>query len=383
MKFLSFLNVSNINNIDCDSGYIFQKHLGLSLIEMGHSFTLVIPSIINDNSLDIQYFDFGSNKFQVRFSFDWGKVTELIRKVEPDVIISNQPELTANIKALTIVESFESKLYTYVHYFPFSVNKNDGIVYDSSLNNKDFCQSIIMSFMSGLLSSDKILVHSEYSITLLKKLFSHFNISLNTNRLVIMPPPYDEFLSNYSEVTVKDENILYNHRLYKQYGTEFLLEFIKIMVDNDRHKFVVTDLLFNRSPERVSLDGTVDFYRNKLMSLKNVIYVTNGHNREKYRHLICTSKIALAPYRNNCTWSMSVIDCMSLGAPVMAPNFAWFSEFIPKRLLFNDMPDLVRLTRVLFKDSIFYEEMSLMSKELVLHNNLGRIEIASMLLEIS
>ena len=369
MKYLSFLNISNIDNINCDSGYIFQRQLGLSLIELGHAFTLVIPSILDDSSINIRYHDFGSNKFQVRYSFNWEKISEIIKTSEVDVIISNQSELSANIKSLLISEKLDIKLYTYIHYFPFSLTNSGQIIFDSSLNNKNFCQSVLLSFISGLLASDKILVHSRYSIFLLHNLIKHFNISINSDNISILPPPYDNYIAEGTLFDNDNKHILYNHRLYKQYGTEFLLKFVEEIKKHDSYKVVITDLLFNRNIKRTYLDTSVDLYRSKLLLSSNIIYRTDGNDREIYRKIICSSKIALAPYRKNCTWSMSVIDCLSVGLPVVAPKFAWFKEFIPNQLQYSSKKDLQVIIKKLFCDRHFYSDMSLLVRDITVNTN--------------
>lgn len=381
MHFLSFLNVSNIDNINCDSGYIFQNQLGNSLIELGHEFTLVIPAKLEGSLINFQFHNFGNNKFQVRFSFEWNKITDILKIVNPDIIISNQPELSANVKAVILSENLNAKLYTYVHYYPFAISSYGNITFDPSLDNGNFCESIIFTFVAGLLASDKIFVHSKYGEFLLNYLFNHHNIDLNKKEIVILPPPCDIFISKGKQVE-DNKNILYNHRLYKQYGTDFILDFASTINSKFDWTIIVTDLLYNRSINRKNLDVTVDEYKIKLSSLQNVEIRTDGNNRETYRDIICNSKISLAPYRQNCTWSMSVIDCMSVGVPVVAPNFAWFSEFIPRELQFSSMDELIKLSKKLFGDKVFYKEMSYLVSNMVLSNiNLDSNQSAKLLID--
>ena len=78
--------------------------------------------------------------------------------------------------------------------------------------------------------------------------------------------------------------------------------------------------------------------------------------------------ISLAPFRWNCTWSMSVIDCMCAGLPVVDLVNGWFKEFITYELLFDYHADLIKLSKFLFKDKSFYTEMSNIVKASVLSN---------------
>lgn len=361
------MNVSNIDNINCDSGYIFQIQLGNSLLTLGHEFTLVIPAKIKNDLIKHKFYGFGTNKFQVRFSFDWVKITTIINEIKPDVIISNQPELSSNIKAIMLSENLKSKLYTYVHYYPFTVLSNGNILFDPSLNNGNFCESIIFSFVAGLLASDKILVHSKYAKHLLNALCNYYNIGLKKKEIIVLPPPFDRFISK-GEKTENGNGVLYNHRLYKQYGTDFLIDFAKTIETKFDWKIIITDILTNRNLNRKLLDTSVDKFKTELSTLSNIVIREDGNNRKIYRDIICTSKISLAPYRKNCTWSMSVIDCMSAGIPVIAPNFAWFKEFIPKELLFDSKEGLIKLSKKLFDDRFFYSDMSTTVADLILSN---------------
>ena len=367
MNILSFLNVSNIDNINCDSGFIFQKQLGDEIVKNGHKFTLVVPSSINqENSFDTYIYDLGLHKFQVRFSFEWNKIIEIIADTKPDIIISNQPELSANFKALISSENMDVRLYTYVHYFPFALDADNNFIIDPSLNNNGLCKNVILSFISGLLASDRIFIHSKYSLHLLERLFSLYNIPINCQNIDILPLPYDPFIATPIEVN-KEKNILYNHRLYKQYGTDFLIEFAKRTL-NEGWKIIVTDILNNQNKKRTVLDYSSLNYKEQLFSLSNVTITDKGNKRSDYKKLIYSSMISLAPFRWNCTWSMSVIDCMCAGLPVVAPRIAWFKEFIPNELLFDNHADLFKLSKFLFKDKSFYTEMSNIVKASVLSN---------------
>lgn len=61
-------------------------------IDEYYSFYFASPEPLSDcNCIHINK-EFGFNKYEVRFSFDWSKVMEIISKVSPDVLIVNQVE---------------------------------------------------------------------------------------------------------------------------------------------------------------------------------------------------------------------------------------------------------------------------------------------------
>lgn len=73
MRILTFLNVSNRSRMQADSGYIFYNLLSPYFTKQ-NSFYFASPEPLSDcNCIHINK-EFGFNKYEVRFSFDWSKV---------------------------------------------------------------------------------------------------------------------------------------------------------------------------------------------------------------------------------------------------------------------------------------------------------------------
>ena len=107
MKILSYLNVSNVDDIECDSGYIFNYTIASELSSRGVRVDIIFPSElrgrINKISSDSQHFvEMGHTKYEVRYHFSWNELKRLIELLQPDVIFLNQAELTAHMKALLV-----------------------------------------------------------------------------------------------------------------------------------------------------------------------------------------------------------------------------------------------------------------------------------------
>ena len=101
MRILTFLNVSNRSRMQADSGYIFYNLLSPYFTKQ-NSFYFASPEPLSDcNCIHINK-EFGFNKYEVRFSFDWSKVMEIISKVSPDVLIVNQVEQVPHYKAIIL-----------------------------------------------------------------------------------------------------------------------------------------------------------------------------------------------------------------------------------------------------------------------------------------
>ena len=106
MNILMYLNVSNISDINSDSGFIFQKLLINEILKKRPSWNIYFlcpknTPIINKRVRHIHLVK-GLTKYGVRFDFDWESFEKLFRSslADLDVIYINQPEQAENFFAL-------------------------------------------------------------------------------------------------------------------------------------------------------------------------------------------------------------------------------------------------------------------------------------------
>ena len=226
------LNVSNRENLTTDSGYIFYSILAPFFCKNANKFTFVSPEPLPFEKVENIKYDFGKTKYEVRFSFDWEKIEKIILKTKPDILLLNQIELIPNYKILLKTLGLEIPVIGYAHYIPYHV-KNYKTKEDPSLNAGDINKSIKLNFISGLEAADKIFVHSKTALHLIKVLYNELGIKFVRRKFIINPPPCDKLFydkpsrTNYSK-------IVYNHRLYSHYGTDFLLDLIKQLKMKDK-----------------------------------------------------------------------------------------------------------------------------------------------------
>lgn len=353
------LNVSNRENLTTDSGYIFYSILAPFFCKNANKFTFVSPEPLPFEKVENIKYDFGKTKYEVRFSFDWEKIEKIILKTKPDILLLNQIELIPNYKILLKTLGLEIPVIGYAHYIPYHV-KNYKTKEDPSLNAGDINKSIKLNFISGLEAADKIFVHSKTALHLIKVLYNELGIKFVRRKFIINPPPCDKLFyekpsrTNYSK-------IVYNHRLYSHYGTDFLLDLIKQLKMKDKSLAIhVFDILNKRTPIRQRLDSSVDQYRQKLQKNENVFIDASGNIREVYKQNMKDALCCLAPYRRGCPWSMSCVDAMALGIPCVAPDFDWFKEFIPTKLRFKTPDEAVSIILRLKEDPSFRKEMAKM-----------------------
>jgi len=353
MKFLFFLNVSNQENLSCDSGVIFHQLLFSPLLKAGHKISIVAPSFSDKMPVNLIKYDFGDNKYQVRFSFDWEKIKTIIENEQPDIVWVNQIELVSAFRALISTENYSCKLLSYCHYLPFYFEKNI-LQKDESLAQFGLHRSILTRIVEAVGLSDKTFIQSNFAKNQLIQLSEDMSCTIDQSKIVVLPPPADPFLfkDDIEVPSLQNKQILYNHRLYSQYGTDQIIELIEYYQSKKIDlSFVVTDMMSKRSKKRNSLDNSVGEARARLSSLDNVLFTDEGTCRSGYKNLLMNSSLALAAPRRACVWSMSVMDCLGMGVPVFAPDYAFYPELLPNEMLYKSKKELYEKIDTFFSES--------------------------------
>lgn len=359
MKILSVLNVSNFEDINSDSGFIFNYLLANEIVKDNNEFAIVLPhgtaKIEKFVKSKIFYATMGKTKYESRFCFDYQNFKKILLDYQPDYIFLNQCELATSIRALLISNCLNNiKIISYCHYPAIHLDEQNNTIFDSSLNDCNLCEAIIFDIFNSINNSDIFAIQSNFAKELLLNMASKYNIALN-KEIHVIPPPYDSYM--YQDINMdnvlNNNNIIYNHRLYKSYGTDKLLEIIE---SNQNKKFLVTNPMTNRSKERARFNRTPQEYAENLLKYRNVTIVNGSESRHKYKEYLQKGRIAIAPSRKACVWSMSAIDNICIGIPVIAPNYASYVEFIPDYLRFETIKEANILIKKLFEDDVFLEK---------------------------
>lgn len=368
MKILSIINISNFEDINSDSGFIFNYLLSKEILKDNNEFGIVLPygvgGIENFKNAKVFYAEMGKTKYESRFCFDYPRLKEILLEYKPDYIFLNQCELAASVRAMLISNFLNNiKIISYCHYPAIHVDEYDKPIFDYSLNDYNLCESIIFDIFNSINISDVFIIQSNFAKKLLLEMASNYNIKLNKS-IYVIPPPYDPYM--YEEVniseTLKKDNIIYNHRLYKSYGTDKLLEIIE---ENQNNKFIVTNPMSNRSKNREKFNNTPQEFVEILSKYNNVTLVDGSKSRKQYKEYILKGRIAIAPARSACVWSMAAIDSICVGMPVIAPNYASYVEFIPSYLRFDTLTEANRLIGKLLTDKTFFEKAIMDSRKIL------------------
>jgi hypothetical protein len=373
MKLLSHLNVSNISNIEADSGYIFQKHLLKSLAEDIPELEVYlicpkdVPLICDSIKHITPDFDY-SSKYSVRFDFPWSYlmgISDFIKDV--DYIIVNQPELTANYKALFEVLGNKSVLMaTYFHYIPIKKLPIEGrIHYTNSMDHGNLAKTIFSRQLESLNIADYCVTCSDFGIEFIKenaRILDEQYVSLIDERMIKIPPPNSLHEDNRKRSCEQSNvrTLIYNHRLYDHYGTRTIFEWLnELFAQRKDFDILVTDPTGERSIERDKLDISVSHIRKWLCEMP-FVRVKHIKNHSDYYRTLSGCYAGFAPLKRSALWRMSAVDIMALGKPLFAPDYACFPEMLNNNefLIFKSKIDFFEKVNRIFDDEKLYLDNS-------------------------
>ncbi len=361
MKVLSFINISNPISLETDSSVIIHRILQEQYHALGHEFVIASPVPL-PYGINTSIFSIGGEiqKYTVRFAFPWQQVVDCLQKNRPDIILVHQVEWAQKIRAVMTSLGLTIPLVSYAHYIPAFLLADGTISIDSSLNNNKLGNSVLYEFLSGVEASDKIFVQSEYAKEVLKRILQNDIIHLNDPQIYILPPPADPLMTKNIDNTAMDlsarkKTIVYNHRLYEHYGNTMLRECIENIRE---YVWVICDVMPQRSATRTALDSSVSKMKEWLMQQPNVQMINASSNRAEYIKAIATARVVMAAYRENAVWSMSCVDAMSLGTPVVAASIGAYPEFIPHAQLYTNRNECFEKIEQLMRDDELWQSAS-------------------------
>ncbi|MFD8632270.1 glycosyltransferase family 1 protein [Streptomyces sp. NPDC059533] len=356
-RILYLLNISNPDKLASDSGWIFADLLAPPMIDQGAEFVMAAPARVSDGRARFERTTVPVNKYRARFDPGMDELVALIKRTAPDVVVANQIEAAPAVRAALLEAKSHALLTGYCHYLPFSTQPGR-LVQDPALDDRGLGWPVLLAFAAGLAACDRILVHSETAASWVTDAAARAGTDI-ADRMRIVPPPRDERLVRdpatlTAPTTGTPLTGIYNHRLYEHYGTPRFVTLAEQLTARTKARLRVMDLFGTRSPERVALDDSPERMRAELAALPGVEVRTDLGDRGTYRRMLEECQFGFGPFRAGCPWAMSVIDCQSMGLPVIAPKMDWFAEHIADGLLFTTDAEAVALVERLAHDEDFY-----------------------------
>ncbi|MFI6759464.1 hypothetical protein ACIBF5_10040 [Micromonospora sp. NPDC050417] len=355
LSLLYLLNVTNPGRLSADSGLLFADILAPAMLDQDVRFTVAGPVGVSDPRAGHIEVSAPTTKYRARFAFDVDACAALLRRVRPEVVVANQIEAAPGVRAAMLEAGSDALLAGYCHYLPFHLDPAGDLCLDPSLNDAGLGHPVLLSFFAGLMACDRVMVHSSTAERWVTETAGRLGLDLG-DRVRIVPAPADPNLVRRAG-EVPDPGLpvgIYNHRLYEHYGTgEFLEVARQLGAAGVGARLRVTDLLGKRRPDRIRLDDSPERYLAQLGALDNVEIVADTVERERYRRLLAGATFAFAPFRPGTIWSMSVVDCLSMGLPLLTRRLGWLGEIGDPELMFDYPGEAVAIVRRLVTDPVF------------------------------
>lgn len=338
MRVLSLIFPSNYPNFAADSIFVFNRILLPQLAPVDPRIEVAVagPEAMPALHARIRRYTLhtGSDKFAVRFGFDWLALCGIVEDFRPDVVLVNMPEQAGAVSVLVRDRlGLPSLIVSYVHYVPAVVEPGHPeplVRYEPSMNRHGNGQLLVLRLLEGLCASDLTLVCSDFGMRMLRDLAAaHLGPRVAAPRLAVLAPPVDgsESRPALDVLPSTTPTVVYNHRLYSEYGTTLAFSLLDRLAArcSERFQVLVTNPTAGRGPERRALNGDVD--RNlECLAARPFVRIAHFDRRREYFRAMARCWVGLAPYKPNALWSMSVFDLLAVGRPVVAFDLAAFIE---------------------------------------------------------
>jgi glycosyltransferase involved in cell wall biosynthesis len=344
MKIVSYLNVSNPNNLLADSGFVLQKLLLEALSDFGHEIILLAPIEAQQfTTIKVISIEAPLTKYHARFDLDWKSIIANTERLwdDVDILIVNQIELAASLKALCFNQSRRNiPIVSYVHYLPVdSIADNQELILDSSLNDAGLGEWIVGTIRTSIECADACVVESRFAEKVLLKIGKPKKLK------VIHPPIEDELqLLSQQNFNSKKTRILYNHRLYAHYGTSQLFDWIDVALEGyeDSCEILVTSPRGRRTQSQCNLDLHTESVT-RLVCSRSYVKVVEAKTRSEYHKLLENIHLGIAPLRSAPLWNLSIADLLATGKPVLASRAGAFPELLEELpdCLFSDRDEFI------------------------------------------
>jgi hypothetical protein len=337
MRLLTLIFPSNYPNFTADSIYTVNRILAASLQRGGRGVEVLAagPAGMPPLGEGIPMFPLpmGESKFQVRFGFPWEELRALLADVRPDVILVNMPEQSASVAVLARDDlGLPCKIVTAVHYVPAlcGPTRDEPIAYESSMDGCGHGRLLVLRLLEGVIASDLSVICSRFGARLLRDLAGRLlGREAAFPRVSVLPPPVDfDEVDECGDAPAADEaRLVYNHRLYDDYGTPRIFDLLEETAAAAERPFtvLVTNPTGVRGAERARMNPSVDRNLARLRALP-FVQVDHSPERTSYIRGLRSAWAGIAPFKPHALWSMSVMDVLAAGRPVLSFDIAAFRE---------------------------------------------------------
>ena len=310
-----------------DSGFLYTKQLIASLPQ-NWRFTILVPKGVTAEFFDSTHniecvrYDYATSIHQNRYHFNRNIISKALPFTKDiDIVINNQPEVTANLRVFFKVQRRE---------YPLIINLFHWIDCKESSNFANGLSGFIFRQVEGYNEADLNLFHNNYALKLFTQSANENNLPLHngTGKDGFFHPQPTEFGTKRMKMPDK-KIILFNHRLNNSTNWQEVIKICEKIWD-DRKDFVLWITDENRDEYNYELSED-------WILAKNVPF-------ENYGYLLQKSHFSICNVKGYATWNMSMLDSLHYDTPVITQNTTLMQQ------LGGDVTDNLELTIRKFLD---------------------------------
>ena len=319
MNPLVFNKISKKFIPDKDSGFLYTKQL-IQRLPKDWRFTILVPKGTPDDffgvsdNIELVEYDYSTSVHQTRYHFNRTILAKTLPYTKDiDVVINNQPEVSANLSVFFKVQRREHPLIINLYHW---IDCKESAKFASDLSGYIYRQ------VEGYNIADLNLFHSEHALDLFTSSANENKLPLNLNPVGFFHPQPTVFGEKPIQLPNK-KIILFNHRLNNSTGWKDIIKICqKIRSERDDFVLWITD---------ENIDEHTDTHQDWIITQKIPF--------ESYGYLLKNSHFSVCNVKDYGTWNMSVLDSLYFGTPVLAPNTPLMKEL--GATTSNDMFNLI------------------------------------------
>lgn len=305
-----------------DSGFLFTKQL-INYLPTDWRFTVLVPKGFNSSFFPTNHivqcieYDYCTSIHQNRYHFNRNILAKnLPYSTDIDVVINNQPEVSANLRVFFQNQRRESPLI--INFFHWIDCKESA---DFAHNLAGF----IYRQLDGALNSDLSLFHNEYAKELFDRSIHEITSRQHDYKSGFFQPKPTKF--GEDPVTLpKKKIILFNHRLNNTTGWMEVVEACEQLAKT-RDDFILwlTDDQIMKNQK---------FFEGKPFIINKRL----GFNQ--YGYLIRNSHFSVCNTKGYATWNMSVLDSVLNGCLPIMPEHDLYKYMFDNTGIYFKLDDL-------------------------------------------
>lgn len=289
-----------------DSGFLYTKQL-MGNLPSNWRFTILVPKGFDNeffpNAECVEY-DYSTSIHQNRYHFN----RNILAKTFPygrdiDVIINNQPEVTANLRVFFQNQRREK---------PIIVNLFHWIDCEESAKFSKELSGYIWRQIDGVINADISLFHTPYAKELFEKSMEKTIGTKIKYEYGLFQPRPTKFGDKPIELP-KKKIILFNHRLNNTTGWKEVVICCDMLKHRGRDDFILWLTDDQNLKERKWLEE-FDFIKIQRMPF------------ESYGYLIKNSHFSVCNIKGYATWNMAVLDSIYNGCVPLVPPTRLFLD---------------------------------------------------------